>query len=46
MLASLILAEVGAWAPAEPAGPLPPEVDELVERLEASLAHGGTQRRV
>ena len=46
MLASLILAEVGAWAPAEPAGPLPPEVNELVERLEASLAHGGTQRRV
>lgn len=46
LLASLILAEVGVWTTAEPARPFPPEVGELVERLEASLAHGGTQRRV
>lgn len=46
LLASLILSQVGAWTPAEPARPLPPEVGELVDRLEASLAHGGTQRRV
>jgi hypothetical protein len=46
LLASLILNEVGAWAPPEPTLPLPPEVTALVDRLEASLAHGGTDRRV
>jgi hypothetical protein len=46
MLASLILNEVGAWAPPEPTISLPPEVTELVDRLESSLAHGGSDRRV
>jgi hypothetical protein len=46
MLASLILNQVGTWAPAEPTRPLPPEVTALVNRLETSLAQGGTDRRV
>jgi hypothetical protein len=46
MLASLILSDVRAWAPSEPAHPLPPDVDDIVHRLETSLAHGGTRRRV
>jgi hypothetical protein len=46
MLASLILSRVGAWAPPESIRPLPPEVTALVDRLEASLAHGGADRRV
>jgi hypothetical protein len=46
MLASLILSEVGAWAPTEPTAALPPEVTELVNRLESSLAHGRTDRHV
>lgn len=46
LLASLILNEVGAWAPPESTRPLPPEVTALVGRLETSLAHGGTGRRV
>jgi hypothetical protein len=42
MLASLILNQVGVWASAEPTGPIPPEVLELVNRLETSLANDST----
>ena len=46
LLASLILSEVGVWAPTEPTRAFPPEVTELVNRLESSLAHGKTDRHV
>jgi hypothetical protein len=46
MLATMILNVAGAWSGPQPGGAIPPEVAELVRKLEATLMGGGRDRNV